>query len=144
LKVVQRSRSLVDLQGTGLPEVVPYTLDTGALIALERHRQRMVGFLKIARQARVPVVVPSVCVAEWWRGRLDLRERVLASVIVEQTDMELMKRAGTALALEPKATCIDAIVMASASRRGGIVVTSDVGDLQRLQRVFPAVRVLGI
>jgi hypothetical protein len=124
--------------------VVAYTLDTGAPIALERRRQRMVGFLRLARLERIPLVVPSVCVAEWWRGRTDLREAILAAVIVEQTDSELIKRAGTALALEPGATCIDAIVMASAARRGGSVFTSDVQDLQRLQRVFPSVRVLGV
>jgi hypothetical protein len=42
------------------------------------------------------------------------------------------------------ATCIDAMVMASAARRGGVVLTSDVDDLMRLQRAFPGVRVLSV
>jgi hypothetical protein len=32
----------------------------------------------------------------------------------------------------------------SEARRGGVVFTSDVGDLTRLQAVFPSVRVLGV
>ena len=43
-----------------------------------------------------------------------------------------------------EATTIDAIVMASAARRGDVVYTADVGDLTRLQAFFPAVRVLGV
>jgi hypothetical protein len=42
------------------------------------------------------------------------------------------------------ATSIDAIVMASAAQRGDVVYTSDVEDLGRLSRFFPAVRVLGV
>jgi predicted nucleic acid-binding protein len=121
-----------------------YTLDTGALIALERRRQRMLGFLAIAKADKIPVVVPSVCIAEWWRGRTDVREKILAAVIVEHTDDMLVRLAGVALATVPAATCIDAMVMASAARRGGVVFTSDVGDMSRLQRAFPSVRVLGV
>ena len=39
---------------------------------------------------------------------------------------------------------VDAIVMATAARRGGVVFTSDVDDLTRLREVFPNVRVLGV
>ncbi|MDB4997594.1 MAG: PilT protein domain protein [Myxococcaceae bacterium] len=120
-----------------------FTLDTGALLALERRRQRTLAFLAIAKADKIPLVVPSVCIAEWWRGRTDVREKILATVIVEHTDDELVKLAGVALAAVPKATCIDAIVMASAARRGGIVITSDVEDLTRLRAAFPGVRVLG-
>ena len=43
------------------------------------------------------------------------------------------------------ATTIDAIVMASAARRGDIVYTSDFEDLERLRAHFRAVpRVLGV
>src|SRR5262245_57313854 len=106
-----------------------YTFDTGALIALERNRQRAVGFLKVARADGIPIFVPSVCVAEWWRGRTDIREKILASVVVDHTDDSLVKTAGEALAANPKASCIDAMVMATAARRGGIVFTSDPHDL---------------
>jgi len=124
--------------------VSAYTFDTGALMALERRRQRMLGFLKIARLHEIPIVVPSVCIAEWWRGRTDVREKIIAAVIVEHTDDVLVRLTGEALALVPSATCIDAIVMATAARRGGIVFTSDVDDMLRLQAAFPSVRVMSV
>jgi predicted nucleic acid-binding protein len=119
-------------------------LDTGALIALERRRQRIRSFLEVARQNKIPLVVPGVCIAEWWRGRTDLRERILATLIVEHTDDELVKLTGEALAVVKGATCIDAMVMATAARRGGVVLTSDVEDLTRLQAVFSSIRVLSV
>ncbi len=121
-----------------------YTLDTGALIALERRRPRMLGFLGIAKADKIPLVVPSVCIAEWWRGRTDVREKILAAVLVEHTDDALVRLTGEAFATVPSATCVDAMVMASAARRGGVVLTSDVDDLVRLQAAFPSVRVLGV
>ena len=42
------------------------------------------------------------------------------------------------------ATALDAIVMASAARRGDVVLTSDVYDLERLRAFFPSVRILGV
>ncbi len=121
-----------------------FTFDTGALIALERRRPRMRHILELSLADATPIVVPSVCVAEWWRGRTDHREEILRAVIVEHTDDALVRLAGEALAQVSGATCVDAMVMATAARRGGVVFTSDAGDLQRLQRVFPSVRVLGV
>jgi predicted nucleic acid-binding protein len=118
------------------------TLDTGALIALERRRDRMLRALRAAREAALPVTAPSPVVTEWWRGRSDMRERVLSFLRVDPVDAELARTAGEALAVVAGATAIDAIVMASAARRGDLVYTSDVADLARLQRFFPAVRVL--
>ena len=120
------------------------TFDTGALIALERNRQRLRAIFKTARVDGIPILVPGVCVAEWWPGRSDIRDKILAAVIVVHTDDSLVKLTGEALARVPGATCIDAMVMATAARHGGIVFTSDVGDLLRLQKAFPAVRVLGV
>lgn len=121
-----------------------FVFDTGALVALERNRQRMVSIFKTARTDEIPMLVPGPCVAEWWRGRTDVRERILASVIVVHTDDALVKLTGETLAAIPRATCIDAMVMATAASRGGVVFTSDVGDLTRLQAAFPSVRVLGV
>jgi predicted nucleic acid-binding protein len=121
-----------------------FTFDTGVLIALEQRHQRAVRILELARRDAVTLVVPSACVVEWWRGRTDVRERILAAMLVEHTDDELVKNAGEALARVRGAATIDAIVMASAARRGGTVFTSDPDDLLRLQTVFPSVRVLGV
>jgi predicted nucleic acid-binding protein len=89
-----------------------------------------------------PITVPADVVAEWWRGRTDLRDGILECVDVEPLTEELAKTAGEVLAAVSGATLVDAIVMASAASRGDIVYSTDVGDLQRIQRHFPAVRVL--
>lgn len=120
------------------------TFDTGALIALERNKRRVVELFQHAFRRGDDVVVPTVVVAEWWRGRTDLREDILASVLVEELSAPLARSAGEALAAVRGATAIDAVVMASAARRGDVVITSDVGDLERLRGHFPTVRVLGI
>lgn len=98
---------------------------------------------KLAVEKGLVVTVPTPVVAEWWRGRTDVRETILRGVRVEPLDADLAKLAGDALAAVAGATPIDAIVMASAARRGDIVYTADVADLSRLQTFFPTVRVLG-
>lgn len=118
------------------------TFDTGALIALERRRHRMRRVLAVAITDTVRVTVPVAVVAEWWRKRTDLAEEILAAVDVEPMDDALAKRAGEAQAAVRGATAIDAIVMASAARRGDVVYTADFSDLSRLQGHFPSVRVL--
>ncbi len=120
------------------------TLDTGALIAIERRKQRALRIFKQAVEDDMLMVIPSVVVAEWWRARTDVRDALLRSALIEHTDDELVKIAGLAQAAVRKATTVDALVMASAARRGGVVYTSDVDDLERLRAFFPAVRVLGI
>jgi predicted nucleic acid-binding protein len=121
--------------------VSTFTLDTGALIALERKHQRMWKVLHRARQLGVVPVVPADVVAEWWRGRSDIREHILASVAVEPLTERLARLAGECLAALAGATTVDAIVMASAALRGDAVYTSDVTDLERLRGFFPSVRV---
>jgi predicted nucleic acid-binding protein len=118
------------------------TFDTGALIALERHDQRISNVFRASLADGVMVTVPAVVVAEWWHGRTDDREWILGGVRIEQTDTPLMKTAGQAVASTRGATTIDAIVMASAARRGDVVYTSDYDDLDRLTTFFKSVRVL--
>ena len=123
---------------------VGLTFDTGALIALERRRQRMARVFATAVADGLVVTVPAVVVAQWWRGRSDAREIILRGVRVESTTAEVARLAGEALAAVPGATAIDAIVMASAARRGDLVYTSDVVDLESLRQYFPAVRLLAV
>lgn len=120
------------------------TLDTGALIALERRRARMWKVMQRARALGVVAVVPADVVAEWWRGRSDIREHLLGSVVIEPLTEGLARVAGECIANVPGATTIDAIVMASAAQRGDAVYTSDVRDLERLRAFFPGVRVFGV
>lgn len=120
------------------------TFDTGALIALERRRQRIARVYTTAVADGLIVTVPAVVLAEWWRGRSDAREILLRGVRVEPIDTALATLAGEAIVAVPGATAIDALVMASAARRGDVVYTSDFDDLDRLRRYFPAIRVLRV
>jgi predicted nucleic acid-binding protein len=121
-----------------------YTLDTGALVALERRSQRATAILRVAREDGATVTVPANVVAEWWRKATRMRETILAAVVVEPMDENLAKQVGEAMAAVPKATLVDANVVVSAALRGDIVLTSDVQDVTRLSDRFPAVRVLRV
>lgn len=118
--------------------------DTGALVALERRKQRAANLWAAARKRGIEIVVPGVVIAEWWRARTDARERILAGLRIEPVEERLGKAAGEALAATPGATAIDAIVMALAARLGAPVFTSDVDDLEELRGFLPGVRVLSI
>ena len=89
--------------------------------------------------------MPAVAYVEWWRGRSTIREEILAAVVVEDMPPSLCHAAGEALGAVKGSTIADAIVMASAALRGGgVVYTSDVDDLKRLQRHFPTVLILPV
>lgn len=122
-----------------------FTFDTGMLLALERRKPRATeAFRLIIRRGFLPVV-PAVVYTEWWRGRTDIREDVLAAVVVEGMGPLLCRAAGEALGAVRGSTLVDAVVMASAALRGGgVVYTADVQDLARLGRHFPTVRVLPV
>lgn len=119
------------------------TFDTGALIALQRRKQRMSAVFAAANRQGITITVPTVAIAEWWRGTAVRRaDLLLAAVTVEPLSLDLSKAAGEAQAAVRGATTIDAIVMASAAQRGDIVYTSDPEDLTAMQSHFPGVRVL--
>jgi predicted nucleic acid-binding protein len=124
---------------------VTFTFDTGMLIALERRKPRATEAMRaIVRRGHLPVV-PAVVYAEWWRGRTDAREEILAMVMLEDMPGPLCRAAGEALGAVRGATLADAVVMASAALRGGgVVYTSDPIDLARLQRHFTTVHVLRV
>ena len=120
------------------------TFDTGALIALERRKERAVKVYTHARDRGLVVATPSVTVAEWWRGRTDRREAVRQGLLVGPASNEEMKLAGMALGKVRGATTIDAIVAAFAVHRTGIVYTGDIADFEALTVFFPALRVFAI
>jgi predicted nucleic acid-binding protein len=125
--------------------VIPtYVFDTGALISLERGKERALRFLKLVRIGRARIVVPFPVVAEWWRGRSDARAEILAATRVVAS-IEAAKAASVALAgmkSVSSALTIDALVMATAALLDAVVVTGDPGDFSRLATHFPGVTVL--
>jgi len=122
------------------------TLDTGALIALEHRRPRMAKIFAVARSNGLPITVPAVIVAQWWRGqRGPIWKNLAEAVDVEPLSSTLARIAGQALALTNSSDIVDAVVVASAAQRGDIVYTSDIEDLSWIaERAFPSVRILRI
>jgi predicted nucleic acid-binding protein len=126
--------------------VAGLTLDSGALIAFERGERRVMAHLKEAQARGADVTVPTVMVAEVWRGgpRSARLSMLLGACIVEPISDPLARRAGEAIAAVSGATTLDAIVMASAATRRDSVLTSDPDDLLRLAAHFPSVRVIAL
>jgi predicted nucleic acid-binding protein len=126
------------------------TLDTGALVAMERQKVRGMMLLRAAREQRAQLLAITPVVAEWWRGRSDVRDRIKMSVMLVPFPVRAAEAAGVTLGQmrgeKGLATMsVDVMVMAFAATHGGaLVYTSDVGDLTRIGRYFPEVRVLGV
>jgi predicted nucleic acid-binding protein len=123
---------------------VRYVFDTRALISAERGKERAARFLRLVRIGRARIIIPLPVVAEWWRGRTDAREEILAACQVVAS-LEAAKAAGIALANVKDvdgALTIDAIVMATAALLDAIVVTGDRKDFARLAHHFSGVAVL--
>ncbi len=131
-------------QGTQGRVIPQYVFDTGALISAERGKERAARFLNLVRAGRARILIPLPVIAEWWRGRSDVREAILAlSQVV--ASLEATQAAGVALGrvrdVNARLT-IDAIVMATASLADAIVVTGDPKDFDQLAPQFPGVSIL--
>ena len=116
--------------------------DTGALIALERGQQRIRKVHRLATELGYQLVVTTPVIAEWWRRGKREKERaeILRTLVIEAPSGYVARLAGEAVGLLA-AGVVDALVMASASLLGDTVYTSDLPDLERLQTMFPMVRV---
>lgn len=123
------------------------TLDTGALIAMERRKPRGMMLLRAAREHRAQLLAITPVVAEWWRGRSDVRDAIIKAVTLVPFPLRAAQAAGVALSrLRGNARLtIDVMVMAYAATQGGsLVYTSDLEDLNRISAHFPDVRVLAV
>ena len=114
------------------------TLDTGVLVALERRQASALALLRACRESRARITIPAAVVAEWWRGT---HRALLESATLEALTPELAMRAGELLATTGKKNAVDATVVASASMRGDLVVTTDPDDLRELGAALPGVDV---
>ena len=126
--------------------MIAYVLDTGALVAAERRKPRALQFVALANIGAAVLLVPYPVIAEWWRGRTDIRDEILAATEVIAT-IDVAKAAGAALArmtgVDAKLT-IDAMVMATAALADAIVITQDPHDFALLEAHFPGVTVISV
>jgi predicted nucleic acid-binding protein len=126
------------------------TLDSGALIAMEKRKPRATMLLRAAKEQRAELFVTTPVIAEWWRGRSDRRDDIKRGVTIVPFPLPAAEAAGLVLGqIHPERErvklSIDVMVMAFAAMfGGGIVYTSDLDDFARLQSYFPSVRILSV
>jgi hypothetical protein len=112
------------------------TLDTGALIALDRGDQRMIALLRQALAKGCAFRVPAGVVGQAWRdGRVQVTlARFLRSEEVEiiPLDEQLARCCGELCCATNTPDIIDASVVILARERQDPIVTSDPHDLRRL------------
>lgn len=112
------------------------TLDTGALIGVERASARVATLLTAARRQSLEVRVPAPALAQVFRG--GHRQARLARFLnypetrVVPFDEEAARAAGSLLGASGTTDVVDAAVVVCAWRFDDAVVTSDPGDLARL------------
>jgi predicted nucleic acid-binding protein len=112
------------------------TLDTGALIAIERGSPRMQAVVVAARARQIRLSIPAGVVAQAWRGAarpaplaMFLR---LPEVVIVPMDELMARAAGILCGRAGSHDVVDASVVACARLHGDVIYTSDVADLRRL------------
>ena len=121
------------------------TLDTGALIALDRGNKRMIALLQQALAQRFAFRVPSGALAQAWRdGRTQVTlARFLRGEEVEiiPLDDQLARTCGELCGATNTSDIIDASVVIPARKRRDSIVTSDPHDLRHLD---PAAQIIKV
>lgn len=109
------------------------TYDTGALLSAERQDRRMWRIHEGLLRRGLRPTVPSVVLAQAWRGRPQpALSRLLAGCGIEPLDNARARLAGVACARSATSDVVDAAVVVGALVRGDSCVTSDPGDLSRI------------
>ena len=121
------------------------TLDTGALIALDRGDKRLIALLQRALAKRLRLQVPSGVVGQAWRdGRVQVtlaRFLRIDEVEIIPLDEQLARACGELCGATDTADIIDASVVILARERRDHIVTSDMNDLRRLDPTCPLIPV---
>jgi predicted nucleic acid-binding protein len=112
------------------------TLDSGALIALDRNERRVIALLARAHEIGARITLPATALAQAMR-RPSKQARL--SRLARQSTTELVPldgadatRVGLLLASRRRSDIVDAHVVICARRNGQPIVTSDPDDLAHL------------
>ena len=112
------------------------TLDTGALIAIDRGDRRLQALLDEASAAGAGIAVPAGVVAQAWRGSLRqarlARFLALSTVTTVPLDEAEARATGALCGRTGTSDVVDASDVICARARGHAVVTGDPDDLAAL------------
>ena len=112
------------------------SLDTGALIAVERGDRRVLALLDEAERHGLPIHIVAGVVAQAWRGgpRQARLARFLAAENIEipALDSTMARAIGEACGRSGHDDVIDVHVVLDARASGHLVVTSDPDDLRKV------------
>ena len=130
---------------TSKTSVKGLTLDTGALLALERGDSRVRALLRRAQERGLPLSIPTGVVAQAWRGgpRQARIARLLAdpSVHVAPLDDMTARAVGLLCGRSGHRDIVDVHVALLAQEQGHTVVTSDPEDLSVIHPGLPLITV---
>jgi predicted nucleic acid-binding protein len=126
--------------------VTGLTLDTGALLALDRPRKAVVMQARLAETLRRggTVCIPVGAIAQAWRSSRQVRlARLLKSLDIDIAIMtpNVARSVGLLCARTGHSDVIDVHVALCARERRHAVVTSDPDDLSRIDPGLPVIRV---
>lgn len=120
-----------------------FTLDAGALIALDRNDRRVVALLERAEERGVRITIPATVLAQAIRSpaRQVRLTRLIRQPITDMMALDGPDAAavGMLLARTGTADIADAHVVICAKTAGQTVVTSDAADLRRIAPGLPLV-----
>ena len=112
-----------------------FTYDTGALIAAEYRRTRMMTIHKFAMDHNITPVVPAGVLAQAWKGGSGHQvplARMLKQCQVEPLEESQAKQVGAASERTASDDVVDISVVISAASRGDAIVTSDEDDIYEI------------
>lgn len=122
-----------------------YILDAGALIAHERRDPKVAALMEVAAAHRIEMVLPSTVLAQVWRDgrRQALLARALRNpgIVEAPLDHDDARRTGELLRASSTADVVDAHVAVLAGRLQAPVITSDPGDIAKLNSSIAMIRV---
>jgi hypothetical protein len=123
-----------------------YVLDAGALIAHERRDPKVAALMEVAAEHRIEMILPSAVLAQVWRdgARQAILSRMLRNPGLVEAPLHHAdaKRVGELLRDSGTSDVVDAHVAVLAGRLRVPVITSDPGDISRLNAAIELIRLL--
>lgn len=121
------------------------TLDTGALLALDRVGPRRVvrGWIEWTKQRNGSICIPTEVVAQAWRGprQVELARLLKTDVEIATMTLDVARLVGRLCASSGHADVVDVHVALCAQQRNHAVLTSDPDDIERVDPRLPLIRV---